>query len=72
MILLFYEILWVYNTLKIQQHEASSLAYRTEQRLREFENKVLRNIHGARRYEITGEWKKLYTVSYMYCTLCLA
>ncbi|KAJ4431501.1 hypothetical protein ANN_20099 [Periplaneta americana] len=31
-----------------------------EQRLRVFENKVLRKIFGARRDEITGEWRKLH------------
>ena len=30
-----------------------------EQRLGVFENKVLRKIFGAKREEITGEWKKL-------------
>ena len=29
-------------------------------RLRMFENKVLRKIFGARRDEITGEWRKLH------------
>ncbi|KAJ4426192.1 hypothetical protein ANN_27001 [Periplaneta americana] len=31
-----------------------------EQRLRVFENKVLRKIFGAKRDEVTGEWKKLH------------
>ncbi|KAJ4439483.1 hypothetical protein ANN_07607, partial [Periplaneta americana] len=33
---------------------------REEQRLRVFENKVLRKIFGAKRDEVTGEWRKLY------------
>jgi hypothetical protein len=27
--------------------------------VRVFENRVLRNIHGAKRDEITGDWRKL-------------
>ena len=37
-----------------------SLTLREEHRLREFENKVLRKIFGAKRDEITGEWRKLH------------
>ena len=33
---------------------------REEHRLRVFENKVLRKISGAKRDEITGEWRKLH------------
>ena len=40
--------------------ETWSLTLREERRLREFENKVVRNIFGAKRDEITGEWRKLY------------
>ena len=32
---------------------------REEHRLRVFENKVLRKIFGAKKAEITGEWRKL-------------
>ena len=39
--------------------ETWSLALREEHRLRVFENKVLRKIYGAKRDEITGEWRKL-------------
>ena len=35
---------------------------REEQRLRVFENKVPRKIFGAKRDEITGEWRKLHNV----------
>ncbi|KAJ4426496.1 hypothetical protein ANN_27310, partial [Periplaneta americana] len=33
---------------------------REEQRLRVFENKVIRKIFGAKRDEVTGEWRKLH------------
>ena len=33
---------------------------REEHRLTVFENKVLRKIFGAKRDEITGEWRKLH------------
>ncbi|KAJ4434360.1 hypothetical protein ANN_22919 [Periplaneta americana] len=37
-----------------------TLTLREEYRLRVFENKVLRKIFGAKRDEVTGEWKKLH------------
>ena len=37
-----------------------SLALREEHRLRMFENKVLRKIFGAKKDEITEEWRKLH------------
>jgi hypothetical protein len=40
--------------------ETSSLTLREEQRLRVFENRVLRRIFGPKRNEITGEWTKLH------------
>ena len=33
---------------------------REQQKLRVFKNKVLRKIFGAKREEITGEWKKVH------------
>ncbi|KAJ4448046.1 hypothetical protein ANN_10058 [Periplaneta americana] len=36
-----------------------TLTLREEQRLRVFENKVLRKIFGSKRVEVTGEWRKL-------------
>ena len=39
--------------------ETWSLTLREEHRLRVFENKVLRKIFGAKKEEITGEWRKL-------------
>ncbi|KAJ4444314.1 hypothetical protein ANN_06106 [Periplaneta americana] len=40
--------------------ETWTLTLRKEQRLRVFENKVLRKIFGAKRDEVTGEWRKLH------------
>ncbi|KAJ4435447.1 hypothetical protein ANN_18062 [Periplaneta americana] len=40
--------------------ETWNLTLREEHRLRMFENKVLRKIFGAKRDEVTGEWRKLY------------
>ncbi|KAJ4431471.1 hypothetical protein ANN_20069 [Periplaneta americana] len=40
--------------------EAWTLTLREEQRLRVFENKVLRKIFGAKRDAVTGEWRKLH------------
>jgi hypothetical protein len=43
---------------------------REERRLRVFENRVLRRIFGARREEVTGEWRKLHNESLndLYCS----
>jgi hypothetical protein len=40
--------------------ETWSLTLREENRLRMFENRVLRRIFGPRRNEVTGEWRKLH------------
>ncbi|KAJ4446816.1 hypothetical protein ANN_13514, partial [Periplaneta americana] len=40
--------------------ETWTLTLREEQRLRVFENKVLRKIFGVKRDEVTGEWRKLH------------
>ncbi|KAJ4439479.1 hypothetical protein ANN_07603 [Periplaneta americana] len=40
--------------------ETWTLTLREEHRLRMFENKVLRKILGAKRDEVTGEWRKLH------------
>jgi hypothetical protein len=39
--------------------ETWSLTWREENRLRVFENRVLRRIFGPKRDEVTGEWRKL-------------
>jgi hypothetical protein len=39
--------------------EAWSLTLREDNRLRVFENRVLRRIFGPKRDEVTGEWRKL-------------
>ncbi|KAJ4441377.1 hypothetical protein ANN_11232 [Periplaneta americana] len=40
--------------------ETWTLTLREEQRLKVFENKVLRKIFGAKRDEVSGEWRKLH------------
>jgi hypothetical protein len=40
--------------------ETWSLTLREEQRLRVFENRVLRRISGPMRDEVTGDWRKLH------------
>ncbi|KAJ4435343.1 hypothetical protein ANN_17955 [Periplaneta americana] len=40
--------------------ETWTVTLREEHRLRVFENKVLRKIFGAKRDEVTGEWRKLH------------
>jgi hypothetical protein len=42
--------------------ETWSLTLREEQRLRAFENRVLRRIFGLKRDEATGEWRTLHTM----------
>jgi hypothetical protein len=41
--------------------ETLSLTLREENRLRVFENRVLRRIFGPKRDEVTGEWRKLHS-----------
>jgi hypothetical protein len=41
--------------------ETWSLTLREENRLRVFENRVLRRIFGPKRDKVTGEWRKLHT-----------
>ncbi|KAJ4444129.1 hypothetical protein ANN_05918 [Periplaneta americana] len=41
--------------------ETWTLTLREEHRLRVFENEVLRKIFGAKRDEVTGEWRKLHS-----------
>jgi hypothetical protein len=41
--------------------ETCSLTLKEEDRLRVFENRVLRRIFGPKRDEVTGEWRKLHS-----------
>ena len=49
--------------------ETWSLTLKEEHRLRVFEIKVLRKIFGAKKDEITGEWKSYTILSYRHCFL---
>ena len=49
-------------------YETWLLTLREERRLRVFDNRVLRRIHGPKRDELTGEWRKLHMRSLMICT----
>jgi hypothetical protein len=44
------------------------LTLRERYRLRVFENRVLRIIFGPKRDEVTGEWRKLHSGSFIICT----
>jgi len=48
-----------------------SLTLREERRLRVSENRVLRGIFGAKRNEVTWEWRKLHNegLNDLYCSL---
>jgi len=50
--------------------ETWSLTLMEENRLRMFENSVLRRIFGPRRYEVTGEWRNLHNeeLNDLYCS----
>ena len=50
--------------------ETWSLTLREERRLRVFENMVLRRIFGPKRYEVTGEWRRLHNeeLNDLYCS----
>ncbi|KAJ4447220.1 hypothetical protein ANN_09222 [Periplaneta americana] len=56
----------IYKTLMLPvvlyDCETWTFTLREEQRLRVFENKVLRKIFGAKRDEVAGEWRKLHNV----------
>ena len=46
-----------------------SVILREENRLRVFENRVLRKIFGPKRDELTGDWKKLHNKE-LHCLYC--
>ena len=50
--------------------ETWSLTLRKERRLGVFESRVLRRISGAKRIEVTGEWRKLHNEELygLYCS----
>jgi hypothetical protein len=48
------------NEVVLYGCETWSLTVRAERRLRVFENMVVRKIFGPKRYEVTGEWRKLH------------
>jgi len=50
--------------------ETWSLILREGRRLRVFENRVLRRVFGAKRDEVTGEWRKLHNeeLNDLYCS----
>jgi hypothetical protein len=54
----------IYKTIILSvilyRREAWSLTLRKENRLRVFENRVLRKIFGPKRDEVTGEWRRLH------------
>jgi len=50
--------------------ETWSLTMREERRLRVFENRVLREIFGVRRDEVTGDWRRLHKEE-LYDLYCL-
>jgi len=51
--------------------ETWSLTLREEHRMRLFEDRVLRGIFGAKRDEVTGEWRKLHNeeLNDLYCLM---
>jgi hypothetical protein len=49
--------------------ETCSLTLKEEQRLRVFENRVLRRIFGPKREEVTRGWKNCIMRSFKNCTL---
>jgi hypothetical protein len=53
-------LLMKYGNVVLYGCETWSLTLREENRLRVFENRVLRRIFGPKRDEVTGEWRKLH------------
>jgi hypothetical protein len=41
-------------------YETWSVTFREDNRLRVFENRVLRKIFGPKRNEVTGDWRRLH------------
>jgi hypothetical protein len=51
---------WIILSVVLYGCETWSLPLREENRLRVFEDRVLRRIFGPKRDEVTGEWRKLH------------
>jgi hypothetical protein len=56
--------------LVLYGNDTWSLALREEERLRVYENRVLRRIFGPKRDEVTGGWRKLHIEGFhdLYCS----
>jgi hypothetical protein len=54
--------------------ETWSLKFGKERSLSVFQNRLLRNIFGTKRDEVTGEWRKLHNegLNYLYSSLNIA
>jgi len=69
-----YIYIYIYRTIilpvVLYVCETWSLTLREERKLRVFENMVLRRIFGPRRYEVTGEWRRLHNeeLNDLYCS----
>jgi hypothetical protein len=50
----------VHRTCVLYGYETWSITFREEHNLKLFENRLLRNIFGPRREEVTGEWRRLH------------
>jgi len=50
--------------------ETLSLTIREEYGLKAFKNRLVRKMHGPKRTEVTGDWRKLCNESFMVCN-CL-
>ena len=50
----------IISSLVLYECEIWSLTLREERRLRVFENRVLGRVFGPKRYEVTGEWRRLH------------
>ena len=62
--------LWIISVMALYGGETLSLILMEERRLRVSENRVLRRIFASKRYEVTGEWRKLQNeeLNDLYCS----
>jgi len=63
-------VIWISLTVLLYECETWSLIWREERRLRVSGNRVLREIFGSKRDEVTGEWRKLHNweLNDLYCS----